>query len=344
MLSGVDIMVARTFGMYSLADLGIDAGNYNFSTLANGGTFTASATAAPTLVTVDDTDTQNNFYNDGAPGNFAAAPTQQQLTGDVDGAIFTNAPSNPENEFQVTDSNGVVVGFIYDMHDANSAAFSSLQGYVTTFKVVPGETYTVTRTSTLVRANYDTFIACFTRDTLIETETGHRAIQDIKVSDRVRTMDNGLQSVRWTGSRSVPGTAAFAPIRICKGALGNTRDLLVSPQHRMLITGRRAEMLFGEDQVLAPAKSLVNDSTIVRCEVEMAHYHHLLFDRHEIIFAEGCPSESFYLSDLSLSTQDAAQRDELLQLFPELCNRDAAALPTARTVLKSHEATVLKAP
>lgn len=336
-------MVARTFGMYSLADLGINVGNYNFSTLANGSTFTASATAAPTLVTIDDTDTQNNIYNDGAPGNFAASPTQQQLTGNVDGTIFTNAPSNPENEFQVTDSNGDIVGFIYDLHDANSSAFSSLQGYIATFKIVPGETYTVTRTSTLVLANYDTFIACFTRDTMIETEHGDRPIQDIWVGDRVRTLDHGLQVVRWIGSRSVPGKAAFAPIRIRKGALGNTRDLFVSPQHRMLISGRRAELLFSEKQVLVPAKALVNDRTIMRCELEMAHYIHMLFDRHEIIFAEGSPSESFYLSDLSLSTQDEAQRDELIHLFPQLCDRDAPTQPTARMVLKSHEAAVLKA-
>jgi len=334
-------MVARTIGIYSLADIGINAGNYNFSTLAVGGTFTASATAAPSLVTIDDTDSQNNIYNDGAPGNFAAAPALQQLSGNVDGTVFAGVPSNPENEFRVTDSNGDVVGFIYDLHDANSAAFSSLQGYATTFKIVPGETYTVVRTSSLVRANYDTFIACFTRDTLIETEAGKRAIQDLAVGDRVRTLDHGAQVIRWIGSRSVPGSSAFAPICIRKGALGNTRDLLVSPQHRMLISGWRAEMLFGEAQVLAPAKALLNDKTIIRREVEWAHYYHILFDRHEIVFAEDCPSESFYLSDLSRSTQDTAQRDELLHLFPELCNRDVPAQPTARMALKCHEASVL---
>ena len=108
-------MVARTFGMYSLGDIGINAGNYNFSTLATGGTFTASATAAPTLVTLDDTDSQNNIFNDGAPGNFAAAPTLQRLTGNVEGTVFTNVPSNPENEFQVRDSGGNIVGSIFTM-------------------------------------------------------------------------------------------------------------------------------------------------------------------------------------------------------------------------------------
>ena len=336
-------MVARTFGMYSLADIGINAGNYNFATLINGGSFTASATAAPTLVTVDDTDTQNNIYNDGAPGNFGAAPTQQLLTGNVDGTVFTSEPSNPENEFQVTDSNGVIVGSIFDLHDANSAAFSSLQGYVTTFKIIPGETYSVVRISSLVQTDYSEFIACFCRDTLIRTEHGARAVQDIEIGDKVWTLDHGLQPVRWIGARSVPGLGNFAPIRIRKGALGNSRDLRVSPQHRMLISDWRAEMLFGEKQVLAPAKQLVNDRTIIRDEAEIAHYVHLLFDRHEIIWAEDCLSESFYLSDLSLSAQDEEQQEELLSLFPEMAAGGAPNAPLARMALKSHEASLLMA-
>ena len=334
-------MVARTIGMYSLADIGINAGNYNFATLANGGTFTASATAAPTLVTIDDTDSQNNIFNDGAPGNFAAAPTQQLLTGNVDGTNFVNVPSNPENEFQVTDSNGVVVGSIFDLHNANSAAFSSLQGYVTTFKIVPGETYTVTRISSLVLTDYSAFIACFTRDTLIRTQDGRRPVQDIEAGDLVRTLDHGLQPVRWIGMRSVPGLGDLAPVCIREGAMGNTRDLYVSPQHRMLISDSRAEILFGEKQVLVPAKQLVNDRDIFHCPMAMVDYVHILFDRHEIIWAEDCLSESFYLSELSLSTQDQQQRGELLALFPELGADDAPAPPLARMALKSHEAALL---
>lgn len=334
-------MVARTIGMYSLADIGINSGNYNFATLATGGTFTASATAAPTLVTIDDTDSQNNIFNDGAPGNFAAAPTLQQLTGNVDGTNFVNAPSNPENEFQVTDSNGVVVGSIFDLHNANSAAFASLQGYVTTFKIVPGETYTVTRVSSLVQTDYSAFIACFTRDTLIKTQNGRRAIQDVQVGDLVRTLDHGPQPIRWIGARSVPGLGDLAPIRIRKGALGNTRDLYVSPQHRMLISDWRAAMLFGEKEVLVPAKQLVNDRDIVRYETAMVDYVHILFDRHEIIWAEDCLSESFYPSELSLSTQDNRQREEVLAIFPDLASEQAPTLPLARMALKSHEAALL---
>ena len=329
--------------MYSLADIGINAGNYNFNTLINGGAFTASATAAPTLVTLDDTDSQNNIFNDGAPGNFAAPPTQQLLTGNVDGTNFVNVPSNPENEFQVTDSNGVIVGSIFDLHDANSAAFSSLQGYVTTFKIIPGETYTVTRVSSLVQTDYLEFIACFCRDTLIRTQKGKRAVQDIEIGDLVRTLDHGLQPVRWIGSRSVPGLGNLAPICFRGGALGNSRDLFVSPQHRMLISDWRAELLFGEKQVLATAKELVNDKDITRCEMGMVEYFHILFDQHEIIWAEDCLSESFYISELSLSAQNQQQREELETLFPTLTTDGTSSSPLARMALKSHEVSLLAA-
>ena len=52
---------------------------------------------------------------------------------------------------------------------------------------------------------------------------------------------------------AVAGAGAGAPVLIPAGALGNTRDLLVSQQHRMLVTGWRAELMFGEPEVLVAA-------------------------------------------------------------------------------------------
>lgn len=335
-------MVARNFSMYSLSDLGITAGNYNFSTLATGGTFTASGTAAPTPVVLDDTDSQDSIFNDGAPGSAAAAPTSQLLTGTVDGTVFSGVPSNPENEFEVTDSLGNVVGFIYDLHDANSSAFSSLQGYVTTFDIVPGETYSVVRTSTVPNTNYSSFITCFTHNTLITTADGRRPIQELSCGDEILTMDHGLQRIRWIGSSAVEGKGKFAPIRISKGALGNTRAMLVSPQHRMLLTGWRAEILFGQDQVLIAAKDLVNDSTIYREERSFVRYMHMLFDQHEVVYAEDSPSESFLATQVSLSAQGSEARAEILSLFPQLTLNKQGGVDAARPLVKSSEAGALK--
>ena len=129
---------------------------------------------------------------------------------------------------------------------------------------------------------------CFTRGTLIKTDQGERPIEELAAGDMVLTMDHGYQPIRWIGSSKRAATGDLAPILIRKGALGNDRDLRVSPQHRMLLQGWQAELLFGELEVLATAKSLLNDHSILRDEGGEVEYFHMLFDTHEIIYAEGC--------------------------------------------------------
>ena len=133
-------------------------------------------------------------------------------------------------------------------------------------------------------------------------------------------MDRSYQPIRWIGSSKRPATGDLAPILIRKGALGNSRDLRVSPQHRMLLQGWQAEMLFGEEEVLATAKSLVNDHSILRDEGGKVEYFHMLFDTHEIIWAEGAPSESFHPGEQGWKALDQATRDEIVTLFPELAD------------------------
>ena len=105
-------------------------------------------------------------------------------------------------------------------------------------------------------------MTCFLEGTLIETVNGPRAIEDLQLGDLIPTMDSGDQPIRWVASSRIVGNPKAAPIRIEAGALGNTRDLYVSPQHRILLTGWRAELYMGEDEVLVPAIKQVNDKAI----------------------------------------------------------------------------------
>lgn len=179
---------------------------------------------------------------------------------------------------------------------------------------------------------------CFVAGTRIETERGMTAIQDIQVGDLVRTLDNGLQPVRWHGRRKVPALGNRAPIRFAPGAIGNAQELLVSAQHKILVSGWRAELLFGEADVLVAAAHLVNVDTIHRAPRRHIQYHHLMFDRHEIILADGVPTESFYPGDYIL--QDDALREEVMDLFPEMIGHAGPDWQTARTVLRQKEAAV----
>lgn len=186
----------------------------------------------------------------------------------------------------------------------------------------------------------DTGVVCFASGTLIRTPQGDVPVEHLLPGDLACTLDHGPQPLRWVGKRKVAARGKFAPIRIAKGALGNTRDLVVSPQHRMLIRGWRAEMLFDQPEVLVAALHLIDDTRIRRIEGGRVTYHHLLFDTHQIIFAEDAPSESFHPGDWSLGTLGDAARTEVLDLFPELATQGYGA--SARVALKSHEAALLR--
>jgi Ca2+-binding RTX toxin-like protein len=203
---------------------------------------------------------------------------------------------------------------------------------------------------TMTFTDIEQIIPCFTPGTLILTGRGEIAVEDLRVGDLVATRDGGLQPLRWIGRRDLNlahlvVNPALCPVRIAAGALGPgmpARDMLVSPQHRMLVEGPRAEMLFGEAEVLVAAVHLVGQPGITQGLTPGVAYIHLMFDRHEILLSDGCWSESFQPAQRMMGAMDEACRDEILYLFPELAECDIA-FPTARLTLKAHEARVLLA-
>ena len=139
--------------------------------------------------------------------------------------------------------------------------------------------------------------------------------------------------------------AKHAPVRISKDAFGTglpMRDLLVSPQHRILLSDWRAELLFGKSAVLVAAKHLVNDQTVrIETGLEGFSYHHILFEKHETVFSEGLPTESFQPGDMALAALDSAARAEVLEIFPELASETVRIGPTSHVSLKAFEARAL---
>ena len=197
-------------------------------------------------------------------------------------------------------------------------------------------------------SNIEKVIPCFTPGVMISTDRGEIAVEHLRVGDLVVTRDRGLQPVRWIGSRKLGLADLIAqprlqPVRIGQGALGYglpERDMLVSPQHRMLIEAGAAEMLFGDAEVLVAATHLTTLPGIAQVFVSGVTYIHLLFEQHEIICANGAWSESFQPADRMLAAMDAAQRDEIAAIFPDLLT-SATDYPAARLTLKAYEAKVL---
>lgn len=194
--------------------------------------------------------------------------------------------------------------------------------------------------------------ALFATGTVIDVKGGQKLVEDLIVGDLVRTKDNGYQPIRWIASRTL-NAAHFAadpslrPIRIKAGALGENKpaqDLLVSPQHCVLLDDWRCEMLFGEDEVLVSAQSLLNDATItVDRDSEQVTYYHFMFDTHQIVYSNGAETESFHPASIAFEDLGSAKCAELFKIFPDLQVDIYALGPHARPTLKPFEAEVLMA-
>jgi len=184
-------------------------------------------------------------------------------------------------------------------------------------------------------------VVCFARGTMIETERGPRPIEALSKGDLIWTAGGGYRPIRWIGFTSVPAKGRLAPVRIRRGVMGNNADLWVSQQHRMVLSGWKVELLVGHEKALASAKSLVGHPGIKVVPGGWVDYFHMLFDRHEIILANGAESESFYPAATALDVLSTEVQAEIFMLFPELAKGLDRFGPLAMPCLAAHEAGLL---
>ncbi|WBU53206.1 Hint domain-containing protein [Paracoccus sp. SCSIO 75233] len=182
-----------------------------------------------------------------------------------------------------------------------------------------------------------TKVVCFTRGTLIGTDAGERPVETLRKGDLVRTLHSGLQPIRWIGRRRLTSAdlakqPKLRPILIRKDALGSgvpATDLIVSPQHRMLVSSTIVHRVFGENVVLVSAKQLLPlDGVSVIEDEHPVEYWHFLCDDHQIVTANGAMAETLLLGQEALKTLSGDALDEIRTIFPELDLQDTA-IPAA---------------
>lgn len=195
----------------------------------------------------------------------------------------------------------------------------------------------------------DAAVICFAAGTFIATPSGPKLVEHLDVEDLVLTKDDGVQAIRWIGRRRMTGARFMAmpelrPVRIRRGALGPdspNRDVWVSPQHRMLLSGANAELLFNTDEVLVAAKYLINDRDItVDHRIPQTEYIHLMFEKHQIIWANGAETESFHPGFTKREAVPHDQMSAMHQLFPDLRDDPHIYGASARRALKSSESAM----
>lgn len=261
--------------------------------------------------------------------------------------VLANDSSTAAGALTITEINGiaVTVGDSITLHTGDVVTVGA-NGVLTVTAAIHADVHTLTYKVMDSAGNTDIAfldinIACFTEGTMIAVPGGAVPVERLAVGDAVLTRDRGAQVLRWVGRTVRAAVGADAPVEIRAGTFGDHGALRVSPCHRVLVEGARAELLFGEAEVLVKAKHIVDGRAVRVVEGGDVTYLHLLFDRHEVVVANGLACESYYPGPATLGSFDAEARDEVLRLFPAL-RRDAGGYgPLARMEVKGREAAVL---
>lgn len=315
-----------------------------------GTTFTLNGGGNSAIVTDDDgqlEDTVNSISGD------QTRDTSEQTLAESFGTNSMGDYVAARGYFEIQDELGNT-GRLYQIrieHTLPDGTRTSTQYWAFAGDIVvdPAMTYTVQGTpnqngvigiNAVGNADYGVFTQprCFVAGTLIQTADGPVAVQDLKVGDLVRTRDHGFKPVLWIESQKLDGAQLagmpqLRPIRIRAGALGGglpRRDLLVSPQHRMVVRNAIVPRMFNMGEVLVAAKQLRHiDGIDEVIPGEGVEYYHFLLDQHEVVFAEGAESETLYTGPETLKTLTPEGLREVLSLFPQLASLDYDALPRA---------------
>lgn len=340
-----------TINYFSVDDITVSGGSTSNARPLNatgdgskldGATLTLAADAELKSTQVTDND---NIFNDDQDAN-------QKLATPEDLGLNPNNNLSVDNEYTLVLLAGseIYTAYAFAIGPNENVVGLSFVGSIPPL----GEPMTVIETGEPTGApSYDDLIStiCFTPGTMVLTLQGERSIETLVAGDQVITRDNGAQTLRWSGtshftSADMAALTHLRPILVQADAFGPgvpARDMRVSPNHRFMVEGWRASMLFDQPEVLVRAQAMCNDTCVtVDPDVAPVDYIHLLFDTHEVITADGTQTESFQPASDVTDGLDARVRDELLTIMPHLRTGEMGELGRpARRALSDQDAQLL---
>ena len=232
------------------------------------------------------------------------------ITGSVGDPIFTTATANIDGAWQTP-----------SVHLSNGTYTVTMQGFQASDTAFASPITPVSGALTLTVNDPSNSVPCFLAGTRIATPSGPVAVEALCVGDRVTLLSGATRPIVWIGWREIdtarhPAPQAVQPIRIAAGALGPgcpARALYLSPDHALFLDG-----------ALVPVRHLVNGGSIRQVRRRHVRYVHVELDRHDVMLAEGAPTESY------LDTGDRADFTNgggVVRLHPSFAGwrRDAAA-------------------
>lgn len=165
----------------------------------------------------------------------------------------------------------------------------------------------------------DLLCLSFARGTMITLADGRQSpIEALVPGTRVLTRDHGAQPLRWLGQARMKAAGSFAPVVIGAGRLGNSGDLVVGQHQRLFLYQRLRAAGAGTAEVLVQARHFVDGETVFLRETGYVDYFSLIFDRHEIVYAESIPVESLMVTEATVGRLPPDLAEDLRARFPAL--------------------------
>jgi Hint domain len=171
--------------------------------------------------------------------------------------------------------------------------------------------------------------ACFLRGTRLLTPSGERKVEELQIGGLVTTLRGEAKPITWIGRRVYRRLTdskhpdGVLSVRVAKGALGPDAphcDLFISQQHALWVDG-----------LFIKAIDLVNGSSITVHSAAAEHseieYLHVKLAQHDVIFAEGAPSETLLVHSGNVERFDNFA--EYLRLFGEDAADEVCCAPIA---------------
>jgi len=189
-------------------------------------------------------------------------------------------------------------------------------------------------------------MASFCHGTSLMTANGEQPVDWIRSGDRVMTKDHGFQKVLWVARTVIPANALkstphLQPIMIAANSVNAqtpAQDLHLSPDHRVLLKSQQIELHFGTDEVLAPIKAFADGDAIAQVLPQHdVSYYHILFQKHEIVLADGLWVESFFPGEMALASLSAKKQAQIHAAL----GAEIDTLQTARICLTPWEINLL---
>lgn len=293
----------------------------------------------------DDTYLDGDAYEDEVGDD----TNQTVIVNDTSGNLIASGQYYDEMYYKLEGPGGEI--FYLEVIEINGVAV----GIATTTALSPGVSYPEIDSGNVVVDEYEDTriqysdlddIPCFCQGSHLMTDQGEQAVDWIRAGDRVLTKDNGYQTVIWT-ARSVitvqmlKSNPKLRPVKIAARGIDGAapaQDLLLSPEHRVLLASAQIELLFGCDEMFAAAKFICDGDQVAQIlpEHEISYYH-ILFENHEAVLADGLWVESFFTGDMALGMLPASKQGQIRDLLGDKVD----SMKTARPCLKSWEAAML---